>query len=211
MQLIQLDLGVAHQNAFKRRTVQDNKNLSEILTEIYDTYRNAALNKYYYGALLARYQKANTVLEIAIAIGATSSGISGLALWQEPNGKEIWGAITLVSGVLAVAKPFLQLNKLVERYSKLFTGHLDNYLSLQALVSRIRRNRDLTEQMLQEFEVAEKRFLELSRDDDPQTVRRLHLKCENVVRDSIPNSVLWFPSQTENTETAPKLVQQRGA
>src|SRR5262249_26814632 len=108
------------------------------LCELYDAYRTAALNKEYYGLLLSRYQTNNTILEIAIAIGATSSGISGLALWQQPDGKIIWAIVTLMSGILAIAKPFLQLNKKVERYSKLFTGHLDAFLAIGALVSRIR-------------------------------------------------------------------------
>src|SRR5689334_15071289 len=90
------------------------------LDEIYSTYRTAALNKAYYGGMLSRYQRRNTIFEIAIAVGATSSGVSGLALWSQPYGKATWGVITAISSLLAVAKPILQMNKKVERYSKLF-------------------------------------------------------------------------------------------
>ena len=41
------------------------------LGEIYEMYRTSALNKSYYGALLARYQRFNTALEIAIAYRRT--------------------------------------------------------------------------------------------------------------------------------------------
>src|SRR6266536_3221105 len=171
----------------------DTEQVTSELREIYDMYRTATLNKNYYGAMLAKYQKRNLVLEIIIAIGATSSGVSGLTLWQEPYGKAIWGIITLISGILAVAKPILQLNKKVERYSKLFTGHLDNSLRLGALATKIRRKRELSADMVQEFELAEQRFVELSREDDPNTVLRVHKKCEDAVRLAIPDTVLWFP------------------
>ena len=176
------------------------------LGEIYEMYRTSALNKSYYGALLARYQRFNTALEIAIAVGATSSGVSGLALWSSTQGKVIWGTIAAVSSVLAVAKPILQLNKTVERYSKLFTGHLENYLALRALVTKIRRREALSKEMIQEFELAEQRFIDLSRGDDPRTIARIHKTCEAEVRLAIPDTMLWMPraSKTPRKRKAPR-------
>jgi len=130
-----------------------------LLDEIYDMYRMAALNKNYYGEMLARYQLRNTWLEIAIAIGTTSSGVSGgLALLNKSEyGNLVWGVVTAISSLLAIAKPILQLNKQVERYSKLFAGHLENFMNLQLLVTKIRRNRKLTSDMVERFEQAEQR------------------------------------------------------
>jgi hypothetical protein len=164
------------------------------LAEIYNRYRSAALNKDYYGCLLAAYQRWNTWLEIAIAIGTAGSGISGLAVWQYDTGKTLWAVITALSSTLAIVKPFLQLNKKVERYSKLFTGHQDNYLSLTALVSKIKRRRQLTDEMIQEFEAAENRYVELAREDDPAINLSLASKCEARVRQQIPDAALWYPS-----------------
>jgi hypothetical protein len=166
------------------------------LVEIYNRYRSAALNKDYYGCLLAEYQRWNTWLEFAIAIGAAGSGISGLAVWHYDTGKTLWAMITAISSLLAIVKPFLQLNKKVERYSKLFTGHQDNYLSLTVLVSKIRRRRQLTLEMIQEFEGAENRYIELARDDDPAINLTLATKCEARVREQIPDSALWYPEDT---------------
>lgn len=179
--------GAAMTSLTTRRLVAD-------LGEIYDMYRTAALNKAYYGEMLTRYQRRNTWLEIAIAVGATSSGLSGLAIlnnWQD--GKLAWGVITAVSGILAVAKPILQINKQVERYSKLFTGHLENYLALRSLVNKIRRRQKLTAEMIQEFEIAEQRFIDLSRGDDPNTVKKIHQRCEDSVRIMLPEDIFWFP------------------
>jgi hypothetical protein len=166
------------------------------LEELYNTYRTAALNKEYYGAKLARYQRLNTIMEITIALGATSSGISALTLMKyEPVGAIIWGVITSISALLAICKPFLQINKKVERYSRLFAGHLDSYITLNALVIRIRRKRELTEDMLKQFDKAEQRFNELSRGDDPITDTKVALECEKVVRRRIPEECLWYPRE----------------
>jgi hypothetical protein len=179
------------------------------LGEIYDMYRTAALNKAYYGELLARYQRRNTWLEIAIAVGATSSGLSGLAIlnnWQ--YGKVAWGVITAASSVLAVTKPILQINKQVERYSKLFTGHLENFLALRSLVNKIRRQRRLTKEMIQEFEIAEQRFIDLSRSDDPNTNATVHGRCEEDVRKMLPDEIFWYPEAPPGSPRAEDKQQE---
>jgi hypothetical protein len=179
------------------------KTFSEV-NEIYNLYHSAALNKTYYGALLARYQKWNTFLEIVIALTATGSGVSGWAYWQSGALVNIWGGITLISALLAVMKPFLQLNKKVEHYSRLFTGHLDNYLSLGAIVTKLRRRQELTSEMLQQFEIAEQRFIELSREDDPRPIASILQKCDEQVRKELPDENFWYPKRSSRTRRATK-------
>jgi hypothetical protein len=174
------------------------------LNEIYDLYRSAALNKAYYGRMLSIYQRRNLVIEIILAVTASGSGISGLVWWQTDYGRPIWAVLSLLAGILAVAKPILQFNVSVERYSKLFTGHLDNYLSLRTLVSRIKKQRRLTGEMIRQFEQAEKRYIELSRGDDPQTVLRVHQQCEQEIRGSIPDSALWWPEPQKQRKSKSK-------
>ncbi|MBY5413647.1 hypothetical protein HFO98_35935 [Rhizobium leguminosarum] len=112
----------------------------DALAEIYNLLCRSAMNKEYYGRYLASTQKINSILEILIAVGATGSGISALTIWAvKPYGPWIWGGLTAVSAMLAVAKPIIQLNKRIERLTKLYVGHADNYASLLILVSRIRR------------------------------------------------------------------------
>jgi choline-glycine betaine transporter len=168
------------------------------LAELYETYRTAALNKEYYGAMLARFQRINTIIEITIALGATSSGISGLAVvTQYPQAKWLWGIITAASAVLAISKPILQLNRKIERYSRLFTGHLDIYLTLSALVSRVRRKREISEEMIKQFEKVEQRYFELSRGDDPIVKAKLLNRCRDAVVKRIPDTVLWFDTTND--------------
>jgi hypothetical protein len=170
--------------------------IAPTLVELYDTYRSSLLNKLYYGRMLARYRVINTIFETLIAIGATGSGISGAALWQvEPYGQLVWTSIATSAATLAVAKPILQIGSKVERYTKLYTGHLFNSLSLWALISKVKREQELTDDIIQKLEQAQERHVEISQDDDPYPNKRVHKICEAAVRLQVPDKALWWPAQ----------------
>jgi hypothetical protein len=168
------------------------------LTEIYNLLCRSALNKEYYGTLLHKTQRLNDVWEILIAIGTTGSGISGLTAWKyEPYGPWVWGALTSASALLAVAKPIIQLNKRIERLTRLYVGHTDNYTSLLIVVSRIRRHGEITSDLMGLFETAEARFLDLSKEDDPRPNLRLKKRCEAIVRERHPPQSAWYPEPAD--------------
>ena len=95
--------------------------------------------------------------------------------------------------MLAVAKPIIQLNKRIERLTRLYLGHSDNYANILILISRIRRHGKLTPELVSIFETAEARFLELSKDDDPRPNLRLLRRCEAMVRNRHPPEEAWYP------------------
>jgi hypothetical protein len=72
-----------------------------------------------------------------------------------------------------VAKSIIQLNKRIERLTRLYVGHTDNYTSLLIIVSRIRRHNDVTPELIESFETAEARFLELEEDDPRPNMKLL--------------------------------------
>jgi hypothetical protein len=171
-----------------------NSGTGEELAEIYTLLCRTALNKEYYGTRLHNAQRWNDGLEIAIAIGATGSGISALTVWKvEPWGPLVWGTLTIASVVLAVVKPIIQLNKRIERLTRLYLGHTDNYTNLLVLVSRIQRRRGMAPEFLDLFEAAEAKFQELSKDDDPRPKMALLRRCEAMVRKRHPPESAWYP------------------
>lgn len=169
-------------------------NASAHLAEIYTLLCRSGLNKEYYGNVLHRTQRLNDLLEILIAVGTTGSGISAFTIWQlEPYGPWVWGTLTAASALLAVAKPIIQLNKRIERLTRLYVGHADNYASLHIIVSRIRRLNDVTPELIESFEAAEARFLELAKEDDPRPNTKLLRRCEATIRQRHPPEDAWWP------------------
>ncbi|WP_315720144.1 MULTISPECIES: hypothetical protein [unclassified Bradyrhizobium] len=164
------------------------------LTEIYNLLCRSALNKEYYGRRLHKTQTLSDVLEILIAVGTTGSGVSGIAAFTiEPYGRWIWGFLASASALLAVAKPIIQISKRIERLTRLYVGHTDNYTNLLILVSRIRRHGGLNDEMMNLFETAEARFLELAKEDDPHPDRHLLQQCESMIRERHPPQSAWYP------------------
>lgn len=174
--------------------------VTDQVAEIYTLMCRAALNRDYYGVMLARNQRTNTWFDILIAAGTTGSGLSALTIWEMEFGRIVWGVLSAASALLALSKPIIQLNKKIERLSRLFVGHSDNYVTLLILVSRIRRKQDITDEMSATFEAAEVRFLELSKEDDPTPDKKLLAACQQEVRLRHPPEKAWFPRPLETHE-----------
>ena len=136
-------------------------------------------------------------------MGTAGSAISALTVWKvEPYGPWIWGVLTAFSALLAVAKPIIQLNKRIERLTRLYVGHADNYASLLIIVSRIRRHNDVTPELIESFEAAEARFLELAKEDDPRPNMRLLRRCEATIRQRHPPETAWWPEPAQSDDAA---------
>ena len=178
--------------------IMKNSTLAEQLVEIYTLMCRAALNKDYYGILLSRTQSLNMWSDIIVAIGTTGGGISALTIWHTNYGTIIWGVLTAIAAIVALAKPIVQLNKRIERLSRLFIGHSDTYTNLLILVSRIKRRGEFTDEMNSVFEAAELRFLELSKEDDPKPNFRILRLCEEMVRKRHPPEEAWYPEPQKN-------------
>ena len=180
-------------------------------TEIYTLMCRAGMNKEYYGVKLARSQLVSSWMDILIAIGATGSGLSALTIWNTEWGKPVWttlwAVLSLVAAVLALAKPIVQFNKRIERFSRLFAGHSDIYTSLLVLSSRIKRKGTITDEMSSTFETAEIRFMELSKEDDPSPSRRLLDRCQQTICSRHPAEKAWYPStDTAATTSSPAAI-----
>lgn len=164
------------------------------LEQIYGKYREAYLNKLYYGLRLQRYSRFNTIFEIVIAVGSTSSGVSGWALWSDEQGRKIWAFIAGAATLAAIVKPVLGIAGRIESYSKSLVGYNSVYLSLKDLVDRISRQQNITDDMLREFEGASERYRELGiQEADAIPSKKLVKKLFNEVNAAIPPETLWVP------------------
>jgi hypothetical protein len=176
-------------------------NTAAHLAEIYTLLCRSGLNREYYGSVLHRTQILNDWLEILIAVGTTGSGISALTIWKiDPYGPWVWGGLAAASALLAISKPIIQLNKRIERLTRLYVGHTDNYTNLLIIVSRIRRHNEVTAELIESFEGAEARFLELSKEDDPRPNKKLLARCEAAIRQRHPPTEAWWPDQPKNLD-----------
>src|SRR6266853_4669866 len=90
--------------------------LNRTLDGIYDDYRTVSLNAKYNGECLSHAIRFNRMLEIIIAVGASGSGIAGLALWKSDYGQFAWGGISVAAILVSIIKPILNLGQDIEGY-----------------------------------------------------------------------------------------------
>jgi hypothetical protein len=132
-------------------------------------------------------------MELAIAIAAASSGVSGWAIWGQEKWHVAWSVFAGTAALLAVIKPFLPLTKNIERYSKLWGGHNSNFLALKNIVQRISIDQDLSKVIQDDFERINNQHIEMAKDDDPKPSKRLITKFMREVEIQIPPNQLWCP------------------
>jgi hypothetical protein len=78
--------------------------------QIYDEHRTALFHALFFESKVSQIQIGGLYLDIIIAVGTSSTGIAGWALWNEPRFKFAWVALAGVAGTLTIIKPILHLD-----------------------------------------------------------------------------------------------------
>ncbi|HEX9407859.1 MAG TPA: hypothetical protein VF975_11120 [Thermoanaerobaculia bacterium] len=168
------------------------------LTQIYDAYRSALLNKKYYACQLDFYRKLNRSVEIILAI-ATPSTVGGWAIWHTQTGQTIWAVIAAIVALVAALKPVFDWPKDIDRYSRLHAEHTVQFYTLKQLVEDIEMHKTITPEMEKRFLDARDRHAQLSKDDDVKPSKRVARRCEREVKAEIPSDRLWIPNKGETS------------
>jgi hypothetical protein len=169
---------------------------TERVYQVYDMLRTLLLNKKYYAERLSRFQKYNFAMEMLIACGAAGSagsGVAGFAVWQSAAGKIVWGLISGVAVILAIAKPLLKLTDRIEMYAKLYGEYTSAFARIKILVDDMQVERALPPARIKLFEEMRTRTAELSKLGDPRPNRDLVRSIQDQVIDAIPIKRLWLP------------------
>ncbi|OGD12385.1 MAG: hypothetical protein A2Y86_03305 [Candidatus Aminicenantes bacterium RBG_13_62_12] len=169
--------------------------LYDCAKSINDAFRTALMNRKYYGHRLTVTRSWNVALDIIIAVGA-SSAVGTWLIWKKsPAGENAWAMIAGLAALLAVIKPFLNLPKQLEKYSKLFIGHGDVYYDLKAITTELARVRDYTPKVQEAHGKAFERIKQLAPEDDPKIKEKLRRRFFEEVNREIPVESLWWPKK----------------
>lgn len=159
---------------------------------LYNSYRDAAMNRKYYGIRLGRTRRLAMALDVLVAVG-TSSSVGGWVIWKDSAGAATWAVLSGIAAVIAVVKPLLKLTDKVERYSKLFVGHGEALYDLKAAVGAVAAAGDYPESLSRKVDGTIERFKRLAEHDDPQPHKRLLRLAYEEVKREIPVESLWIP------------------
>lgn len=159
---------------------------------VYDQYRTAIMNSKYYGELLEKFKKRNTIVEIVMAIMAPGA-IGAWAIWKEFPWDWLWRLLAASAALLAVLKPILDFQRQIERYSKLWAKYTDLTNDYATIVAEIQVNHAVSAELERRIGTADTRHAELSSEDDPVPEPKRLLEKMEEVKEQVPADSLWVP------------------
>lgn len=182
--------------------------LNRTLEGVYDDYRTISLNAKYNGERLSEATRNNRILEIIIAVGASGSGIAGLALWKSDYGQLAWGAISLAAILVSIVKPILNLGQDIEEYSKLWVEYSTLFARFRNVIraiesqrSRIAETGNLPQNIIDQVLDIPAKMVELAPRGDQRPNRRKVEALQARVNEEIPPATLWVaPSKLEESD-----------
>jgi hypothetical protein len=168
----------------------------DTLRSLYDDLRTSLMNRMYYGHKLAKSKNYNIAIEILIAIG-TSGAIGGWIIWQKSIGVYIWAVVPRIVAILAILKPIINLTKQIELYSSLFVGHGDVYYDLKKIVEKIKVDKNMSDNIVNDYLKVIDRIQSLAAKDNEAPDKKLLIKFQNKVNVQLPSDRFWLPERRE--------------
>ena len=179
----------------------NNSHTAERLTAevnaVYDQYRTSLLNVKYYGGNLKRVKRLNFWLELVLAAAAPGA-VGSWALWRSSEwGIVFSGGLAVLAGILALAKPLLQLSAQIERYTRLYVSYGEIACELERLVEEIGIEQAMSPEMVYRYRHQAERMGRLSHLDDPKPNRTVLTRIQKEVNEEIPADNFWIPQVVE--------------
>jgi hypothetical protein len=169
----------------------------------YDEFRDAELNKEYYGARLKYSRQKLQYLNIFLALFAGTSAVLSFSFWNYsifgiPIGSLSLGALTGIAIILSIAKPYLGLESEIVRvsavqgvYNVLSALHKDN-------VHAIMNQKRITLKEKEWFDLMRRMRISLAPNEDPSPNRALIDSMQGIVnRRYPPDTYFWYPQKRE--------------
>lgn len=167
-----------------------------LIWEVYDNYRTARLNVKYYSARLDKFVKWNMAFEIAVAISAPGSVISGLWFLKTDTGLVAWQVIAACTAVIGFLKPFFKFAHRIKLYEQTLSSYRALEQDLYEVMLQIMNDDAYSPAAKRMFEAALKKMKHLvTSPPEQQTDNVLVAKLSEEVVAEIPKESLYFPEE----------------
>lgn len=163
------------------------------LNRVYQDLRVARLMALYYEDRLKFYRRADSIFEVSIAIGATSSGVAGWALWSTESGKFLWGIISAAASIAAILKPIYASAKKIELATRQHSGWHALYFSYDKITFRLSQEQKLSPAIRLRYDELLERKTRLGAEDEKNIDHRLLVKIQERVELELPEGAFWIP------------------
>ncbi len=168
----------------------------QLVGTLWDYARTSRLSDLYYGERLTWLSRFNFGIELAIAVTASGSGISGLEIVKNGPLAPYWPYLAALTAFLAIAKPLLSLDRQLrhatqqqQTYRRLLSSFEDLALDIQQLGT-------LTNEHRQRFQRAREMLRQAEEQDDGYVPVKQRQRLQLDVKNEMPAERLWVPPVT---------------
>jgi hypothetical protein len=171
------------------------KEVSRLVFDVYDEYKTARLNVYYYEKRHNSFRIWNFWIELFVAISVPS--VAGLWIWNTDVGNIIWKIIAVISAILAVVKPLIGLSNQMQENLETLTQWRLLHGEFQKLVISISQYGVYSEKMRDQFlKLLENKTNIKEPPDNPNDT--LKAKCQKVVNEELKVDRFFIPENEKD-------------
>jgi hypothetical protein len=164
-----------------------------LLVALWDYARTARLSELYYGARGASLSFWMLVIDIAIAVTASGSGIAGLEAFKNGPGAGIWPYLAALTAFLAIAKPLLALDRKARHATQQQSSYRRLLAGLEDLAFDIEQAGELSAEHRQRFQRARNVLRQAEAQDDCAVSAATLKPLQARVIAEMPANRLWVP------------------
>ncbi|MCD4675510.1 MAG: hypothetical protein K8S18_05870 [Desulfobacula sp.] len=171
------------------------RNLQHPVWDIYDEYRTARLNVKINEYQLAIFKRYNFWIEFILALTASSS-VASFWFWQSATGQIAWKFFSILTAILAVLKPMLNLSGKIQKYSEILTDFKSLEHDFHKLTILINQQQRYDVEFKDQFYylLDQKRFI--NQKTNEETIKKSKkLEFENQVIDELPANIFYIPEE----------------
>ncbi len=163
--------------------------------DVYDEFRTARLNTIYYRGRLNRLRRANSWVELVLAL-SISTGVAGLWFWETTTGGIIWKIFATIAAFLTAAKPIIKLSGRIQKQNETFTNWRLMDSEFKRLVMKINQYRKYDDGMRNHFfTLLETETSIINNEPDEVVDQKLNEKCYNQVNKELPLDDFFVPEE----------------
>jgi len=171
------------------------RNLQHPVWDIYDEYRTARLNVKINEYQLASFKRYNFWIEFILALTASSS-VASFWFWQSVTGQIVWKFFSVLTAILAVLKPMLNLSGKIQKYSEILTDFKSLEHDFHKLTILINQQQRYDAEFKDQFYylLDQKRFIN-QKTNEGTIKKSKKLEFENQVINELPPTIFYIPEE----------------
>lgn len=171
------------------------RNLQHPVWDIYDEYRTARLNVKINEYQLAAFKKYNFLIEFILALTASSS-VASFWFWQSATGEVAWKYLSVLTAIIAILKPLLNLSGKIQKFSEILTDFKSlehDFHKLTILINQQQRyDPEFKEQFF--YLLDQKGFIN-QKNNEESIKKSKKQEFENQVINELPANIFYIPEE----------------